>query len=63
MFKTTDLYDEYLENLQVAAPLFRDFGGKQKFSGEIVTLKAFEDDSFFKKSFESDGRGTVLVVD
>jgi len=63
MFKTTDLYDEYLENLQIAAPIFRDFGGKQKFSGEIVTLKAFEDNSYLKKSFESDGRGKVLVVD
>ncbi len=25
MFKTTDLYDDYLDVLQVAAPVFRDF--------------------------------------
>jgi regulator of ribonuclease activity A len=62
-FKTTDLYDKHLENIQVATPIFRDFGGKIKFSGQIVTLKAFEDNSFLKSSFESDGKGKVLVVD
>lgn len=62
-FKTTDLYDDHLEALQVAAPIFRDFGGKSQFHGEIVTLKALEDNTFLKASFETDGRGKVLVVD
>jgi len=62
-FKTTDLYDTYLEELQVAAPIFRDFGGKTKFCGQIVTLKAVDDNSFLKQSFEQDGTGKVLVVD
>jgi len=63
MFKTTDLYDEYLETLQVVAPIFRDFGGRDKFYGQIVTLKALEDNTYLKASFESDGSGKVLVVD
>jgi len=63
MFKTTDLYDVHLENLQVAAPIFRDFGGQQQFYGQIVTLKAFEDNTYLKAAFETDGRGKVLVVD
>ena len=63
MFKTTDLYDEYLEELQVAAPIFRDFGSRIRFSGEIVTLKALEDNTFIKAAFETDGHGKVLVVD
>ena len=62
-FKTTDLYDDHLELLQVVAPIFRDFGGKSQFHGEIVTLKALEDNTFLKASFETDGRGKVLVVD
>jgi regulator of ribonuclease activity A len=62
-FRTTDLYDDHLENLQVAAPIFKDFGGKIKFHGEIVTLKAFEDNTFLKASFSKDGKGKVLVVD
>ena len=62
-FKTTDLYDDHLENLQVAAPIFRDYGGKTRFHGQIVTLKALEDNTFLKAAFETDGRGKVLVVD
>ena len=62
-FKTTDLYDDYLEALQVAAPIFRDFGGRSSFCGQIVTLKAFEDNTFLKAAFETDGKGKVLVVD
>jgi len=62
-FKTTDLYDDHLEALQVAAPIFRDFGGRVRFCGEIVTLKALEDNTFIKAAFETDGRGKVLVVD
>jgi len=63
MFKTTDLYDVYLEALQVAAPVFRDFGGRRSFSGQVVTLKALEDNTWLKAAFETDGRGKVLVVD
>lgn len=62
-FKTTDLYDQYLETLQVAAPVFRDYGGRRSFSGQIVTLKAFEDNTYLKEAFETDGSGKVLVVD
>ncbi len=62
-FKTTDLYDEHLESLQVATPLFRDFGGKTKFHGQIVTLQAVDDNTYLKASFSQDGHGKVLVVD
>jgi len=63
MFKTTDLHDDYLETLQAAAPVFRDFGGRISFSEQIVTLKALEDNTYLKAAFETDGRGKVLVVD
>ncbi|PIQ30391.1 MAG: ribonuclease activity regulator protein RraA [Zetaproteobacteria bacterium CG_4_9_14_3_um_filter_49_83] len=63
MLKTTDLYDKYLESLQVAAPIFRDFGGRSSFHGKIVTLKAVDDNTFLKAAFETDGCGKVLVVD
>ena len=62
-FKTTDLYDTYLDTLQVATSIFKDFGGKQSFFGQLVTLKAYEDNSFLKAAFETDGKGKVLVVD
>jgi len=62
-FNNNDLYDEYLESIQVAAPIFKNFGGRQKFYGQISTIKAFEDNSCIKEAFEEDGTGKVLVVD
>ncbi|HID36685.1 MAG TPA: RraA family protein [Ghiorsea sp.] len=62
-FKTTDLYDEHLESLQVAVSIFRDFGGKTRFCGKVVTLKAVDDNSFLRQSFAENGTGKVLVVD
>lgn len=63
LFKTTDLYDDHLESLQVAAPIFRDFGGRSSFGGQIATLKAVDDNTYLKAAFETDGTGKVLVVD
>lgn len=43
--------------------MFRDFGGIQKFSGQIVTVKCFEDNTWVKAAVDSLGEGRVLVVD
>ena len=44
-------------------PVFRDFGALRKFSGEVVTVKCFEDNSLVKAAVDSPGLGRVLVVD
>jgi regulator of ribonuclease activity A len=62
-FKTADLYDEHGEDLQVATPLFKDFGQRRAFSGPIATVKCFEDNSLVRKSLGQPGDGRVLVVD
>lgn len=62
-YTTPDICDDYLDCLQVLEPLFTEFGGKQKFSGEIVTIKCFEDNSMVKKTLGLAGHGKVLVVD
>ncbi|GAA5180200.1 ribonuclease E activity regulator RraA [Niveibacterium umoris] len=67
-FQTTDLCDanEGLlaeGRLRVLEPHFRHFGGRQRFSGPISTLKLFEDNSFVRKQLEQPGYGRVLVVD
>jgi regulator of ribonuclease activity A len=62
-FSTADICDEFLDRLQVLEPLFTEFGGKKKFSGEIVTLKCFEDNSLVKSTLGGPGHGKVLVVD
>lgn len=63
-FKTTDLCDEYADELQIAdALLLKDFGGRVAFGGSIVTLKLFEDNSLVRAALEEPGEGRVLVVD
>ena len=62
-FTTPDLCDEFLPRIQVLEPLFTEYGGRQKFCGEVVTIKCFEDNSLVKQTLASDGEGKVLVVD
>ncbi|MFT3762370.1 MAG: ribonuclease E activity regulator RraA [Pseudoxanthomonas sp.] len=59
---TPDLCDAH-PGLQVAEPLFRDFGGATAFSGRIVTIRCYEDNSRVREQVAQDGRGKVLVVD
>lgn len=61
--KTADLCDNHIDKLQVADGIFKDFGGRKTFSGEIVTLKIFEDNALVRTALEQDGGGKVLVVD
>lgn len=63
-FVTCDLCDEHSDNLQIVEPLFKDYGARKVFSGEIVTVKCFEDNSVVKHQLQKeDGKGKVLVVD
>jgi regulator of ribonuclease activity A len=56
-FKTPDLCDQFESELgktvRVVAPMFKIYGGKRCFSGEIVTLKIFEDNSLVREAFAS----------
>ena len=60
---TADLYDDFADRLQVATPMFRDFGNKCQFSGPISTLKVHEDNTLVRAALEEAGEGRVLVVD
>ncbi len=62
-YSTPDICDEFPDRLQVLDPLFTEYGGKDKFSGEIVTIKCFEDNSLVKTTLGQEGHGKVLVVD
>ena len=57
-----DICDEFLPEIQVLQPLFQAYGGQKKFSGEVVTIKCFEDNSLVKQTLGTDGHGKVLVV-
>jgi len=62
-FTTADLSDEFGDEVRVAAPLFRDWGGSPSFAGMVETLRVFEDNALVRQALETPGRGRVLVVD
>ncbi len=62
-FATPDLCDEFGAEVRVAEPLFRDWGGVERFAGPIATLRVFEDNALVRQALEMLGGGRVLVVD
>jgi regulator of ribonuclease activity A len=62
-FTTADLCDSYPTLVQVADPVFREYGARAKFSGLVETLRVFEDNALVREVLESDGKGRVLVID
>lgn len=63
MLATADLCDEYGGEVEVAAPLLRDFGGLTAFSGPIATVAVTDDNTSVRLMLEAPGAGRVLVVD
>ena len=63
MKSTCDISDEIHPNVQYLKPIFQSFGKKNRFSGQIVTIKCFEDNSLVEEALKTDGRGSVLIVD
>lgn len=59
---TPDLCDEY-PHVQVVEPMFANFGGRDAFGGQIVTVKCHEDNSVVKAQVDQPGAGKVMVVD
>ena len=62
-FKTADLCDANEGRVQVVYPGLRNFGGKARFCGEMVTISAQGDFSRVREQVNSPGAGKVLVVD
>lgn len=60
---TPDLCDANPDEVRVADPIFRSYGGRDFFCGQIVTVKCFEDNSKVKELVATSGKGKVMVVD
>ncbi len=58
-----ELCDQFPDLVQVVEPMFSNFGGREQFGGEIVTIKAHEDNSLVREQVALPGQGKVLVVD
>lgn len=61
-FSTPDLADAAPEARAVIMP-WQDFGARELFSGPVVTVKCFEDNSVVKELVQQPGEGRVIVVD
>ena len=64
---TCDLCDRFKADtsgaFRVLLPVFRSYGGRERFHGPVATVRCFEDNSFVKAAVDSPGQGRVLVVD
>ncbi|MGZ9898380.1 putative 4-hydroxy-4-methyl-2-oxoglutarate aldolase [Shewanella gaetbuli] len=58
-----DLFDKYPQDLNLIQIPWKTYGQKTIFSGEVVTVKCFEDNSRVKELLAQPGKGKVLVVD
>ena len=63
MKSTCDISDQLHPHVQYLDPIFKSYGGKNAFSGRIVTIKCFEDNSLVEEALKMNGKGCVLVVD
>ena len=63
MKSTCDISDQLHPHVQCLDPIFKSYGVKTAFSGRIVTIKCFEDNSLVEEALKMNGKGCVLVVD
>ncbi len=64
-FNTADICDDNMkENLQILAPNFKNYGGKKKCRGEVITIKLDKSNWGLIDLLKSgDGEGKIIVVD
>lgn len=63
MLSTPDICDEFPNHVAACELQFHSFGQHARFSGQIETIKCFEDNSLVKQALAEPGSGKVLVVD
>jgi regulator of ribonuclease activity A len=61
--KTADIVDSHNDQVAFCHLPFLKFGQVKSFSGEVQTVKSFEDNVLLKAELSKPGRGRVLVVD
>lgn len=62
-YNTSLLCDLYADTVDVVEPLLTNFGGRNSFAGEVVTIKCFESVGLIYKTLAQNGAGKVLLVD
>jgi len=60
---TCDISDKLHPNVQYLEPVYKNYGAKTSFSGRIVTVKCYEDNSLVEVALKANGKDSVLVID
>jgi len=64
MNKTTcDISDKLHPDVQYLKPIYKSYGAKTSFSGRIVTVKCYEDNSLVETALRTNGKDSILVID
>lgn len=62
-YSTSELCDTYTDMVDVVEPMFVNYGGRNSFGGQLVTIKCFEDNGLIHEALQQDGTGKVLLID
>ena len=60
---TSDISDKLHPDVQYLEPVYKIYGAKTSFSGRIVTVKCYEDNSLVEEALKANGKESVLVID
>jgi len=60
---TCDILDKLHPDVQYLEPVYKIYGAKTSFSGRIVTVKCYEDNSLVEEALNGNGKDSVLVID
>lgn len=60
---TSELCNIYLDQVDVVEPMFSSYGGRNSFSGQITTVKCFENNGVIHSVLKQAGLGRILLVD
>ena len=60
---SSDISDKLHPDVQYLEPVYKIYGAKTSFSGRIVTVKCYEDNSLVEEALKANGKESVLVID
>jgi len=62
-YNTSELCNMYADLVDVLEPIFSNYGGRNSFGGQVVTIKCFENNGLIQQVLSTPGKGKVLVID
>ena len=62
-YNTSELCNIYADLIDVVEPIFCNYGGRNSFGGQVVTIKCFESNGLIIQLAETNGTGKVMVID